>query len=67
MLEFILNYDKGVAMEKVTKKKELDTISDYIDIKLTEADDAIKNGAKFYSREEVDKILSVIMKQNVQS
>ena len=67
MLEFILNYDKGVAMEKVTKKKEIDTISDYIDIKLTEADDAIKNGAKFYSREEVDKILSVIMKQNVQS
>ena len=63
MLEFIFNYDKGVAMEKVTKEKELDTISDYIDIKLTEADNSIKNGAKFYTREEVDKILSVIVKE----
>ena len=63
MLEFIFNYDKGVAMEKVTKEKELDTISDYIDIKLTEADNSIKNGAKFYTREDVDKILSMVVKE----
>ena len=55
--------EKGIIMEKVTKEKELDTISDYIDIKLTEADNSIKNGAKLYSREEVDKILSVIVKE----
>ena len=63
MLEFIFNYDKGVAMEKVTKEKELDTISDYIDIKLTEADNSIKNGAKFYTREDVDKILSMVVQE----
>ena len=50
-------------MEKVTKEKELDTISDYIDIKLTEADNSIKNGAKFYTREDVDKILSMVVKE----
>lgn len=54
-------------MKQLIKEKELDTINDYFDIKLAEADNAIKNGAKFYTREEVDKILSTIMKQNVYS
>lgn len=54
-------------MEQVVKEKELDNINDYFDLKLTEADNAIKNGAKFYTREEVDQILSTIMKQNVYS
>lgn len=45
--------------------KENDAINDYFDVKLAEADNAIKNGAKFYTREEVDNILSTIMKKNV--
>ena len=49
----------------MTKEKEIETINDYIDIKLTEADNSIKNGAKFYTREEVDKILTMITKQNM--
>ena len=52
-------------MEQLLKEKESDTINDYFDIKLAEADNAIKNGANFYTREEVDKILSKIMRQNV--
>ena len=53
-------------MEQLIKENEIeDTINDYFDIKLVEADKAIKNGAKFYTREEVDNILSTIMKQNV--
>lgn len=52
-------------MEQLVKEKEFDTTNDYFDIKLAEADNAIKNGAKFYTREEVDQILSTIMKQNV--
>lgn len=58
---------KGANMEQLINEKEIDTINDYFDIKLAEADNAIKNGAKFYTREEVDKILSTIMKQNVYS
>lgn len=50
-------------MEQLLKEKESDTINDYFDIKLAEADNAIKNGANFYTREEVDKILSTIMRQ----
>ena len=57
---------KGVVMEQLIKENEIeDTINDYFDIKLIEADKAIKNGAKYYTREEVDNILSTIMKQNV--
>lgn len=48
-------------MEQLIKEKELDTINDYFDIKLAEADNAIKNGAKFYTREEVNKFLSNII------
>ena len=57
---------KGVDMDQLIKENELEeTINDYFDIKLIEADKAIKNGAKYYTREEVDNILSTIMKQNV--
>ena len=54
-------------MKQLIKEKEFDTINDYFDVKLAETDNAIKNGAKFYTREEVDKILSTIMKQDVYS
>ena len=49
-------------MKQLVNEKETDTTNDYFDVKLAEADNAIKNGAKFYSREEVDKILSTIIK-----
>ncbi len=53
-------------MEELIKENRIDdSVNDYFDAKLTEADNAIKNGAKFYTREEVDNILSTIMKQNV--
>lgn len=53
-------------MDQLIKENEIEeTINDYFDIKLIEADKAIKNGAKYYTREEVDNILSTIMKQNV--
>lgn len=54
-------------MEQYIKENDVDAMNDYFDAKLTEADNAIKNGAKFYTREEVDSILSIIMKQDVQS
>ena len=56
-------FEKGIIMEQVIKNKELDTTNDYIDIKMTEADNSIKNGDKFYTREGVDKILSMIVKE----
>lgn len=52
-------------MEQLINDKETEAINDYFDVKLAEADNAIKNGAKFYNREEVDKILSTIMRQHV--
>lgn len=55
--------EKGIIMAQVIKEKSLDTTNDYIDIKLTEADNSIKNGAKFYIREDVDKILSMVVKE----
>lgn len=61
-----LCWKKGVVMEQLIKENEIDdVINDYFDIKLAEADDAIKNDAKFYTRDEVDAILSTIMKKKV--
>ena len=52
-------------MNTIDTENNISTINDIFDIKLTEADEAIKAGAKFYTREEVDNILSVILKENV--
>ena len=44
------------------ENNENELVNNYFDIKLAEADNAIKNGAKFYTREEVDAILSTRIK-----
>ena len=49
-------------MNMINVNNENELVNDYFDIKLAEADNAIKNGAKFYTREEVDAILSTRIK-----
>ena len=49
-------------MTMINVNNENELVNDYFDIKLAEADNAIKNGAKFYTREEVDAILSTRIK-----
>ena len=54
---------KHLKKNNIIREKGIDTINDFINVKLIEADNAIKNGVEFYTREEVDKILSVIVKE----
>ena len=56
---------KHLKKNNIIREKGIDTINDFINVKLIEADNAIKNGAEFYTREEVDKILTMITKQNI--
>lgn len=48
---------------EVTAEKIENKMMDVFDKKLSEADTAIKSGARFYTREEADKIIDLFMKK----
>lgn len=55
-------YWKEYFLETVLEKIN-DKTMDAFDKKLSEADVAIKNGARFYTRDEADKIIDLFIKK----